>query len=103
MGDGGVTVTQAASQTPNLLDITPRQDGFDVTIQTSVTDTAGLGSVFRPLLAENDEFFLSSGEIGTFRVSTEELSTFLDMENVPVRTTDDTLVWSYETTPSELR
>lgn len=103
VGDGGMTVTQAASQTPNLLDVTPRQDGFDVTIRTSVTDTAGLGSVFRPHIAENDEFFLSSGEIGTFRVSTEELSTFLDMENVPVRTTDDTLVWSYETSPSELR
>ena len=68
-----------------------------------MTDTAGLGSVFKPLLDTNNEFFLSSGEIATFRVSDEELSRFLDMENVPVRTTDGTLVWSYETTPSELR
>ncbi|MEF8781915.1 MAG: hypothetical protein V5A39_02870, partial [Haloarculaceae archaeon] len=34
VGDGGMTVTQAPSRTPNLLRVSPREDGFAVDIET---------------------------------------------------------------------
>ena len=100
VGDGGMAVSQPKSQIPNLLDIKPVEEEVDVTVQTSVTDSFALGSLFRPHLS--DEFFLSSGEIGTFRVSKEELADFLNQENVPVRTCENELDWSFDVDPTNL-
>ncbi|MFW5958416.1 MAG: hypothetical protein ACOCQ3_00280 [Natronomonas sp.] len=93
VGDGGMTVTQAPSRTPNLLDISVEPDVYNVDIYTYATDGAGLGSVYKPHIAGNDEYYLSSGKIGEFHVSKEELSAFLELENVPVRNDGD-LHWS---------
>ncbi len=93
VGDGGMTVTQAVSRTPNCLDITRVGDEFEVEITTYPTDDAGLGSVYKPHISDNDEHFLSSGEIATFRVDRTELIRFLELENVPVRYGDE-LRWS---------
>ena len=101
VGDGGMTVTQAVSRTPNCLDITPTGDGFDVEITTYPTDDAGLGSVYKPHISGNGEHFLSSGQIGTFRVDREELVRFLELENVPVRYGDE-LHWSRSLASGEL-
>jgi len=100
VGDGGMAVSQPKSQTPNMLDVKSVDGGIDVTIQTSVTDSAALGSLVRPHLS--DEFFLSSGEIGTFRVSKEELAGFLNQENVPVQTCENELNWSFDVDPTTL-
>ncbi|MFC6973886.1 hypothetical protein ACFQL1_03110 [Halomicroarcula sp. GCM10025709] len=43
VGDGGITVTQPASGTPNLLDITECDEGYEVEIVTYATDDRGLG------------------------------------------------------------
>jgi hypothetical protein len=93
VGDGGATVTQAVSRTPNILDVTPEGDGFELRITTYATDDAGLGSVFKPHVSGNDEHFLSSGEIASFHVSSEELIQLLELENVPVRHGGD-ILWS---------
>ncbi len=93
VGDGGMTVTQAASRTPNLLGISATDGGYAVDIETYATDDAGLGTVYKPHIGENDEFFLSSGKIATFDVTEEELTTFLKLENVPVRYEND-IHWS---------
>ena len=102
VGDGGMTVTQAASRTPNLLNVSPTDDGFEVQITTYATDDAGLGSVFKPHISNNEEHFLSSGDIGTFRVSEEELIRFFQLENVPVRSGDE-LHWSFALDIDDLR
>lgn len=94
VGDGSVTVSQAKSQTPCLLEITPHENGFEVHIQTAVTDTAALGSVYKPYIADNSAFFLSSGQIGTFRVSDDELAEFLEMNMLPVKVPDGGMCWS---------
>ena len=94
VGDGGMTVTQAASRTPNLLEISATDGGYAVDIETYATDDAGLGTVYKPHIGENNEFFLSSGKIATFDVTEEELTTFLKLENVPVRYEND-IYWSY--------
>ncbi len=96
VGDGGMTVSQSRSQTPNLLEITPLDDGFEVTIQTSVTDTMALGAVYSPYMGDNNTYYLSSGTIDTFRVSGDELAEFLDLENVPVKLEDGSMCWSYD-------
>ncbi|MFW6045709.1 MAG: hypothetical protein ACOC8O_02510, partial [Natronomonas sp.] len=94
VGDGGMTVTQAPSRTPNLLDISVKPDEYDVEIYTYATDGAGLGTIYKPHISNNVEYFVSSGKIGSFTVSEEELSTFLKLENVPVRN-EDKLHWSF--------
>ncbi len=38
VGDGGITVTQAPSGTPNLLDITECDAGYEAEIVTYATD-----------------------------------------------------------------
>jgi len=95
VGDGGVTVSQARSQVPNQALITPGEGGFTVGIRTSVTDTMSLGSVYRPHIGDNDEFYLTSGTIDTFDVTEAQLSSFLELENVPVKLEDGTLDWSF--------
>jgi hypothetical protein len=101
VGDGGMTVTQAASKTPYLLDISGTDNGFAVDIETYSTDDIALGTVFKPHIAQNSEYFLSSGHTATFHLSEEELIMFLNLENVPVRNGND-IYWSYLLDPDEL-
>ena len=101
VGDGGATVTQAAGRTPNVLDVTPEGDGFEVEIKTYATDEAGLGTVYKPHISKNREHFLSSGTIATFDVSADELTQFLQLEDVPVRNGDE-LRWSSDIQVEEL-
>ena len=93
VGDGGINVTQPASGTPNLLDITDGGNGAAVEIQTYTTDEAGLGSIYTPYIEGIEDFYLTSGSIGTFEFSEDELQRFLNLENVPVRV-DGELRWS---------
>ncbi len=101
VGDGGVTLTQAAGRTPNVLDVASTEGGFEMGITTYATDEAGLGSVFKPHVNDNEQHFLSSGEIETFRVSEDELLRFLDLEDVPVRNGGE-LYWSQSIDIDEL-
>jgi hypothetical protein len=103
VGDGGVTVSQAKSQVPNFVKITPLDDGFEIDIQTSVTDTMALGVVYRPHIGDNSTYFLSSGTIETFHASSEELAEFLDLENVPVKIQDGGIDWSFDICLSEYK
>ncbi|NLV12317.1 caspase family protein [Haloarcula argentinensis] len=93
VGDGGVTVTQAESGTPNMLKIEPEENGYSVGMVTYTTDNKGLGSLIIPYIESSDKHYLSSGTIGGFSVSESELLKFLNMEEVPVRT-EDKLHWS---------
>ncbi len=86
VGDGSMTVAQPASGTACLLDVTPLDNGqFEIEMETYVSDVNSLGTIFWPHLDDNDEFFLSSGRIGPFTLSTAELSEFVEMEDAPIR------------------
>jgi hypothetical protein len=102
VGDGGMILTQAESRTPNLLEISPCEDGFAVEIITFVTDTAGIGSIYSPLLEDNQQYFLSSGNLGRFIVTEQELLDFLKLEEVPVKTDDQDLLWSTSLSLSDI-
>ena len=101
VGDGGMTVTQSASRTPQLFDVSRNEDRFAVRIQTYATDDAGLGSLFMSFAATDDQYRLSSGEIGTFNLSRERLQNILQMEELPLRT-ESGLRWSSSVDVTEL-
>ena len=103
VGDGGMTVTQPSSRTPNLLTVTGNQGPYELNISTYPTGTAGLGTIYRPLLRNNqDKYYLTSGEISEIRATRDELTDFLHMENVPVRLNGELLGWSYSLTEAEM-
>ena len=102
VGDGGVTVTQAESRTPNLLEITSVEDGFEVDIVTFATDTAGLGTIYSPHFKSNQEYFLTSGRLDTFTISENELDEFLQLENVPVKNDGQSIRWSFDITTRQI-
>jgi hypothetical protein len=102
-GDGGMTVTQAESRTPNLLEITPCDSGFVLDIMTFPTDTAGLGSIYTPWIEDIDEYFLTSGHLDTFNIDDSSLEEFLQLEDVLIRDTTGDLFWSFSASLSDLR
>ncbi|MFC6720468.1 caspase family protein [Halobacteriaceae archaeon SHR40] len=103
VGDGGMILTQAESRTPNLLEITPCEDGFTLDIMTFPTDTAGLGSIYTPSIEDVNEYFLSSGYLDRFHINSAMLREFLQLEEVPVRSDDEMLFWSSTVRLSDLR
>ncbi|GGM26436.1 caspase family protein [Haloarcula argentinensis] len=93
VGDGGVTVAQTKNGTPNLLDISATATGYNVEMIAYSMDNKGLGAIIFPFFEDCQEYFLSPGSIGKFTISSSELSEFLQMQQVPVRT-DENLYWS---------
>ena len=98
VGDGGMTLTQAPSRTLILVNATVEKDWAMMDIQTFATDTADLGSIFTPYLETTRGYFLSSGKIGPFRTSTENLEAFFELEKLPVKINDGPLSWSTDIT-----
>ncbi|MGB9953631.1 hypothetical protein ACOZ4F_14690 [Haloarcula marismortui] len=93
VGDGGVTVTQPESGTPNMLEIETEGSGYKIKMFTYPTDHKGLGSIVMPYLESREKHYLSSGCIDEFNVSESELIQFLNMEEVPVQA-EGSLYWS---------
>lgn len=94
VGDGGMTVAQPASMTPNFREIEAVEDGFVIEITTYTTNDVGIGAEFIPYVRENGEYFLISGKSGRFRVTEDQLIEFLRLEDAPVRFNNE-LRWSY--------
>jgi hypothetical protein len=101
VGDGGINVAQAASGTPNLVELLEWENEVKMELKTYATDDSGLGSVYAPKLLGDVDYNLNSGSIGTFDVSRSRAMEFLRMENVPVRV-GDSLYWSYSERIEEL-
>ncbi|MFB6300396.1 MAG: hypothetical protein ABEH65_09065 [Halobacteriales archaeon] len=106
IGDGSLTIAQAESGTPYLCELGltdgTTSEEFSVEIQTYPTSERGIGSMFIPYLQENETYFLSSGRLETFTLTAEELRSFLNREEIPVRI-DDELAWSREIDPATIR
>jgi hypothetical protein len=94
VGDGGMTVTQPSSRTPNLVEISPSAERHSMQIQTYPTNTAGIGTIYAPLLEGEETYYLSSSSTDTFNLTTQEILDFLELEDVPVRIPPDDLTWS---------
>ena len=93
VGDGGVTVAQTENGTPNLLDVSATTAGYNVEMKAYSMDNKGLGAIVFPFFEECEEYFLAPGSVGSFNISSSELSEFLQMQQVPVKADGD-LYWS---------
>ena len=93
VGDGSTAVGQTENGVPNSLKISPTEEGYDITMKTYSTDNDGLGAIMIPLIEDCEEYFLVSGEVETFNMSRNELSSFLQSQEVPIET-ESQLCWS---------
>ena len=97
VGDGGLTIAQAESGTPNLCEVDEKDGKFELRIRTFATTSGGMGGVFMPIIDSSDEYFLTSGHLSPFILTREELERFLSLENVPVHMNNE-LFWSHDIT-----
>jgi len=95
VGDGGLSIAQPESGTPNLCEIERDGDEFTIQIETYPTDQYAMGTLVMPYIERNDVHFLSSGTSEAFSLDADELDRFLSLEEVPVRV-DGELRWSTE-------
>ncbi|PSQ34187.1 hypothetical protein BRD08_10360 [Halobacteriales archaeon SW_10_66_29] len=93
VGDGGMTVAQPASRAPFFLELFTTNDEYSLSVQSFVTDNAGIGSMSIPKIEYADEYSLTSGFIGKFSLSANEVHQFLQLEEMPVQFNDE-LHWS---------
>lgn len=95
VGDGSLAVVQSNAGTALLCDLTVSNEAdLELTIHGFPTPAHGIGTEFMPLLdqAENT-YYLSSGEIDSYRLSTTDVTDFFSYQPLPVRL-DGELVWS---------
>lgn len=93
VGDGNVDIAHADSQTPLLYEIETKEDGYELDIETYPVREHGMGTIFQPKIEGNEEWYITSGTIDTFRMSQAELESFLSLEICPVRI-DGKFAWS---------
>ena len=93
VGDGGMTVAQPASRAPFFLELSTTNDEYSLSVQSFVTDNAGIGSMSIPKIEYADEYSLTSGFIGKFSLSANKVRQFLQLEEMPVQFNDE-LHWS---------
>ncbi|SIR04531.1 hypothetical protein SAMN05421858_1230 [Haladaptatus litoreus] len=94
VGDGSIEITQSESGTPFLCYLgTETETEYELRIATYPTVDSGMGSLFTPFIDDIETYFLSGGDIGTFRVDKETLRQFLRLEKIPL-VVDGEFVWS---------
>ncbi len=93
IGVGGMTVAQPPSRAPYLIKVSEMSEKINADIVSYVNDNTGIGSIFRPLLSNNTDFFLTSGDIQKNNISTDDFKEFLELQDTPVRNGKE-LYWS---------
>ncbi|GAA0200877.1 hypothetical protein ACFFQF_01375 [Haladaptatus pallidirubidus] len=93
VGDGSIEIAQSESGTPYLCHFDTGGDEYELRITTYPTVDSGMGSVFTPFIDDIETYFLSGGDIGTFRVNGETLRRFLRLEQIPL-VVDGEFSWS---------
>jgi hypothetical protein len=78
---------------PDVVDVEPVDGTFDVCLHTYPTEHLGVGSLFRPEVGDNEEYFLVGTERARFTLSRSQLREFLELEVCPLRV-DGTFHWS---------
>ncbi|SFR43430.1 caspase family protein [Halogeometricum limi] len=84
LGDGGLSVAQSSGVYANMCRIEQTSEGFDVEYNIYPSSYVGMGGLVKPMLPEINKHYLGSGAVDVFSLSTEELNSFLELENIPV-------------------
>jgi hypothetical protein len=93
IGDGTVQLVQSPSGTPVLSEVEHVGEEYELTVHGFPTLRSSLGSLFTLHLRDLTTQYLNSGKIDSFRVSAEELRTFLGRGVCPVLY-EGSLTWS---------
>lgn len=102
VGASSVTVTQKQSLVPNMIEIVGMDEIMKTKIITHTSNKLGIGSLFMPHIADNTNYYLASGEIDVFSVTSEQLEEFLSLEDIPVRK-DNEIYWSSSLNVREIK
>jgi hypothetical protein len=97
VGDGSIEIAQSESGTPMICEINSNipNDDFNVKCITYPSIALGMGSFYWPYIEENSSYFMSGGDLPTFKLSSDALARFLRLEPFPV-IIDGDLFWSTE-------
>ncbi|WP_134671689.1 hypothetical protein [Halorussus marinus] len=101
VGDGGLSIAQAESGTPNLCEIERDGDAFTLRMETYPTAQTAMGTLIIPYIEQNETHFLTSGVDEEFSMGEDELRRFLSLEEVPIRF-DGELRWSTDLSVEQL-
>lgn len=93
VGDGGMAVAQAPGRVPVLFELFFDDESAELSIKTYLTDDAGIGTMYTPHLEHVSRYFLSSGFLGEFEITRDELEDFLELADMPIQI-GDTLQWT---------
>lgn len=95
VGDDSASMVQAESRVPYECSVKQSGDGYELTLRTYPTNRFQLGTLFSPNVGSDDIPYLVGKQIGPFNLSTDELASFLELENAPVQFEGD-FYWAYE-------
>jgi hypothetical protein len=92
VGDGGMTITQAEGGTPCLCEVERRGEEYELSMKAFVNSNEGMGSLILPYIDGNETQYLNSGHVDTFRLTRDELESFLYV-SIPIQVNGE-LLWS---------
>ncbi len=91
IGDGGFDIAQPEDGTPFLVEAEEIQSKsgesnrlLKASLETFTTSDRNIGSLFRPHIKGNNMYYISSGKIDEYKVTSEELLEFLNLGNSPL-------------------
>jgi len=85
VGSGELTVTQQPGIAPFLVEISDIEEEVVFKVITYVNREAGIGTIFKPHINGITEFYLASGVVGEFTLTSEEFKQYIELQKVPVR------------------
>ncbi|WP_101298229.1 CHAT domain-containing protein [Halegenticoccus soli] len=96
LGDGRLAISQSESTIPNLLRVAEiGRDRYEVRFELQPGTGDGMGSIFVPHVADNEEYYLCYGSTDPFALDGDALSELLSLQNCPVLL-DEKLRWSFD-------
>jgi hypothetical protein len=102
VGDGGLSIAQNEHGTPVVHEIeSTGEERYELTYKGYPNRRHGMGTMLIPYLNGVNEYYLSSGEIGSFGMSSAELRELLHRDEFPLRV-NGRLAWSSETSIEDI-
>jgi hypothetical protein len=96
VGDASTSVVRNESGTPYTVTISDSEnDEIEMSLFGYPRLDSPLGCFFTPFVSGEEQCYLNSGHLGTYRLTKDELEGFLSKQNVPV-IEDTDLFWGLE-------
>jgi len=93
IGDSGFNIVQPDGGVASLCEIRESEADISLSYKTFTTKRCSIGSITNLFIKQAPQFFLTSGELGDFRLLESEIDEFLSMEPLPI-VWESKLYWS---------